>query len=486
MQKYFEKLTWIFWLALVAVLPITSMPLVAKLFHSSAVAPASLLFLLPLLLLWIPVYVWRKGTFPFQTRIALAFFIAAIISTALSFFLNLPAYKGQGLRGSVFEGLATLVIGILFYLVFTVLPNSHEKLNATLRALNWGGAVMICWTILVQGITMLSPDDTPNYLRVVQHLFSTTTFFGSRAVGFASEPSWLAHLVNLVYLPYWLAATLTHFSAHKIQFKKITFENVLLLGGIGTLFVSFSRAGWAAFMLVLAYLFIRLNIWLVKKISGRWKSQQTKIVITILFVIVLIALYIAFAAGALYVFSKFDPRMASVFSLQTLRQEGFTQYANMLQFGERITYWQTGWRIFNLYPIFGVGVGNAGFYFQKLLPDDAWQLTEVRSLVYHSTNLINIKSLWMRLLAETGIVGFSFFVVLLLASLYTARMLVKSKNKTSRTIGWMGICMLIAFLIEGFSVDSFALPYYWFTQGLVAAAWRWDNGEKERTENGPV
>ncbi|MEA5079006.1 MAG: O-antigen ligase family protein [Anaerolineaceae bacterium] len=486
MQKSFEKVTWVLWLALVAVLPITSMPLVAKLFHSSAVAPASLLFLVPLLLLWIPVYVWRKGTFPFQTWIALAFFFSAIISTALSFFLNLPAYKGQGLRGSVFEGLATLVIGLLFYLVFTVLPNSHEKLNATLRAINWGGAVMVGWTILVQVITMLSPDDTPHYLRVVQHLISTTTFFGSRAVGFASEPSWLAHLVNLVYLPYWLAATLTRFSAHKVQFKKITFENVLLLGGVATLFVSFSRAGWAAFMLVLAYLFIRLNVWLVKKLSACWKSPQTKALITALFIFVLIAAYIAFAAGALYVFSKFDPRMASVFSLQTLREQGFTQYANMLQFGERITYWQTGWRIFNQYPLFGVGVGNAGFYFQKLLPDEAWQLTEVRSLVYHSTNLINIKSLWVRLLAETGVVGFAFFVVFLLASLYTARVLIISKNKTKQTIGWMGICMLIAFLIEGFSVDSFALPYYWFTLGLVAAAWRWDNVEKETTQHGSI
>jgi hypothetical protein len=33
--------------------------------------------------------------------------------------------------------------------------------------------------------------------------------------------------------------------------------------------------------------------------------------------------------------------------------------------------------------------------------------------------------------------------------------------------------MLITFILEEFSVDSFALPYYWFTLGLVAAASRW-------------
>ncbi len=477
MQKLFEKSTWFVWLVLVAVLPITSMPLVAKLFHSSSVAPAALLFLVILLVAWLPVYLWQKGTFPFQTKVALAFFSAALISSVAGFFLALPAYKDQGLLGSVIEGVATLVIGILFYLVFTIMPNSHEKLKATLRALNWGGAVMILWTVVVQVLTMLSPDDTPNYLRVVQHIFSTTTFFGSRAVGFASEPSWLAHLVNLLYLPYWLSATMTRFTAHRITFKKITFENVLLLGGIGTLLVSFSRAGWAAFMLVLAFLFVRLNIWLIKKISRRWTSRQTRVLFTVGFVILLIALYVLIAAGALFAFSKFDPRMAEVFSLTTLREQGITQYANMLQFGERITYWQTGWRIFNLHPIFGVGLGNAGFYFQQLLPDAAWQLTEVRALVYHSTNLINIKSFWVRLLAETGIVGFSFFMVFLVVNLFTARVLIRSGNKLRQTIGWMGICMLIALLIEGFSVDSFALPYIWFTLGMVAAAWRWDTLE---------
>jgi hypothetical protein len=54
----------------------------------------------------------------------------------------------------------------------------------------------------------------------------------------------------------------------------------------------------------------------------------------------------------------------------------------------------------------------------------------------------------------------------------SATALIKTQDATMRTIGWMGIIMLIAFTIEGFSVDSFALPYYWFTLGLVAATWK--------------
>jgi hypothetical protein len=37
----------------------------------------------------------------------------------------------------------------------------------------------------------------------------------------------------------------------------------------------------------------------------------------------------------------------------------------------------------------------------------------------------------------------------------------------------MGWLMWIAFIFEEVSGDSFALPYYWFTLGLLAAAFRW-------------
>lgn len=473
MEKLYQKVTWALWLALVATLPITSMPIVAKLLHSSAVAPASLLFLLALIFLWLPVYLWKKGTFPFQTKLILAFFFVALISVGISFFLEQPAYKDQGLRSSVLEGVATLSIGVLFYLISTVLPSNHERLKGTLQALNWGGAVMILWTLLVQLLTQILPGDTPQSLRVIQQLFSTTTFFGSRAVGFASEPSWLAHMVNLVYLPYWLSASITKFSAHRFQLRKITFENVLLVGGVGTLFVTFSRAGWVAFMLVLAFLFIRLNVWLISKVSLRWRSRQSKVILTIGLVFVMILVYLLITTGALYAFSKLDSRMAEVFSIETLKAGGLSKYADILQFGERVTYWQTGWRIFNEHPILGVGVGNAGYYFLNLLPDNAWQLSEVRSLIYHSTNLLNIKSLWIRILAETGIIGFSFFFVFLVISLFTSQKLTHSSINLVQSIGWMGIYMLIALVIEEFSVDSFALPYLWFTLGLVAATWRW-------------
>ncbi|MHC1740746.1 MAG: O-antigen ligase family protein [Anaerolineaceae bacterium] len=478
MSRIFEKITWIFWIGLVVTLPITSMPIVAKLVHSSAVAPTSLIFLILLCFTWLPFYLFKKGTFPVQAKAVLCFLIVGFVSTGASFFLDTPAYKNETLLSNIVSGLVTLCMGVLFYLLSTVLPRDNEKIRKTLLAINWGGGIMLVWDILVSIITFLSPNDTPQYLRAVQHLFSTTTFFGIRSVGFAAEPSWLAHILNMVYLPYWLAATVSQFTAHKKKLGKITLENVLLFVGFLVLFKTLSRAGLGSFILALGVFFVKFNIWAIKRIGQRWSSGTSRNLVTTLVAFAVVGIYVGGTIGCVFLLSKIDPRMEKVFSLKIIKEEGIAKYADTLQFGERFTYWQAGWRTFNAYPLLGVGVGNAGFYFSQMLPDGAWNLTEVRNFIYRTPGLLNVKSMWSRVLAETGIVGFSFFLLILVFTGITASQLTHSSNLQKKAIGWMGICMLVSFIIEGFSVDSFALPYLWFTLGLVAATWRWTKTEK--------
>jgi hypothetical protein len=38
------------------------------------------------------------------------------------------------------------------------------------------------------------------------------------------------------------------------------------------------------------------------------------------------------------------------------------------------------------------------------------------------------------------------------------------------TVGLAGMFVLVGLLTEGFSVDTFGLPYYWVALGLVAGA----------------
>jgi hypothetical protein len=84
--------------------------------------------------------------------------------------------------------------------------------------------------------------------------------------------------------------------------------------------------------------------------------------------------------------------------------------------------------------------------------------------------LPNIKSMWLRVMAETGLAGFSCFLAGYALLWRAGHRLTRHSLISLRAMGWMGIFVLIAFLAEGFSIDSFALPYLWFSLGLLIAA----------------
>jgi hypothetical protein len=480
--EYWEKICYWLWIGLVIALPISSFPFFAKVLHTSSVAPAAGIFVLLLAIIWLPVYVLKKGIFPFQVKPFLFFTLFCILTIALAFFRKAPYYPGSSVIPNSIEALATLGMGFLFFLISTSLPRDTKAICTTLRVLNWSGAAMLGWS-LIQFIIWLPANDFPQWMRDIQGIFSTTVLFDKRTTGFASEPSWLAHMLNLVYLPYWLAATIKRFSVHKVKLWILTAENVLLFLGIIVLFLTFSRGGLVAFMLVLAFLFIRLNVKFVRWIVTKWKLKRTTL-IGVSIGLIMMALYVGVGIAGLFVLSKIDPRMETVFQFSSSEDNAIVKYVDNLQFGERVAYWQTGWNLFNDYPIAGVGLNFSGAYFPQYLPAYAWQLSETRELLFRTENLLNIKNLWTRLLGETGLIGISLFLAALFVILMTAIDMTKGKDKQRTAVGWMGILMLIALIGEGFSVDSLALPYYWFTLGLVTATWRWNQSNGSEKKNG--
>lgn len=477
-SRLIDRLTWILWALVVVALPFTSVPLVSKLIRSSAVAPGSLLFVIPLAVIAFPLMIKRKQTVPFQSKPALYFFLFVFLTIFMAFFRNVPDYKDQTIPSVAIEGIATSGLGLLFLLVFMSIPNNRQKIDQTLRILNWTGLVSLVWSIIT-GVVPLEMKALRHIIGVVQDYTTTTKLFEGRMTGFAAEPSWLAHMLNLVFLAYWLAATINKTSVHKFRLWKFSFENLLLMGGIVVLIGTLSRGGLAAFMLVVAFLFLLVNIRFVRRLASKWDVKR-RVWGAMLLSLGLVIAYLGLLVLGLYGLSKVDPRMENVFQFNSTVENPLIKYADELQFGERVLYWQTGWNIFNDHPIFGVGVGFSGFYFPDHFPDSAWGLVETRRLLYQSPNLMNIKNFWVRLLAETGIVGFALFMAFLIVIAITSVELIRSKTAMRRTLGYMGAFALIALILEEFSVDSFVLPYIWFTLGLVAAAWRWyypDSGE---------
>ncbi|MCJ7625815.1 MAG: O-antigen ligase family protein [Anaerolineaceae bacterium] len=459
---------WGLWAALFFLLPITSIPLVTRLIGGTMVAPPSMLVLLLLIIVWFVPYLLRRGALPALSTPLLGFFAVAVIACARAVFLPVPPFRDATVVRNIIEGIVTLGIGIVFYLLTAIWAADKKRFTAILRWINWSGILIIIWSF-IQAVTWQLNTSWPDWIRAIHELFSTGTLFRARVVGFTFEPSWLAHQLNVLYLPFWLASTVTRKSAHSWNFRGISLENILLVCGAALLFLSKSRLGLLAFLLALAYLVVKfsLNItrWLQNKVDGQWR--KILVAAAFYFLILLIGVSILFGTG--YWMSKTDFRMRALFDLETLRTKSFIEYAEPLSFSARIIYWQTGWDIFGQYPFLGVGLGNAGFYFTEKLDSFGWGLIEIRDYMYRFPSIPNIKSMWVRILAETGIVGFAFWIVWIFLMLQTARLLYRQKNALLRTCGLAGTLALIAFLLEGFSIDSFAMPYIWITLGLINA-----------------
>jgi O-antigen ligase len=213
---------------------------------------------------------------------------------------------------------------------------------------------------------------------------------------------------------------------------------------------------------------MKLVKWIFKRLDkqGRLKGRLLAAGVSIL----LILSYLAAATGVAYVMSRIDPRMKDLFKPNFWQQGTALVLANQLQFGERVVYWQAGWEVFNRYPVLGVGPGNAGFFFSQTIPSFGWKLIEVRQLMYRAGEIPNSKNLWVRLLAENGIIGLALFLSFAAAILQSCRYLMDNISSIAKTIGLMGLFVLIGLLVEGFSIDSFAFPYYWISFGLVSSA----------------
>lgn len=464
--------------ATLVLLPFTSLPLLSRIMGGTQVAPPSILFIFILTVGWLPVYFLRGGKLPAEMTPFLGFVVAALVASAVGFFLRLPPYKGYTVSLAERDALITLGIGVATYLVISLWHRQASQFRWTLQLVDISGMIILAWSLVQLGVILLRGGQYPTLMVRIQAYLSARTLldvgFRTRVGGFTFEPSWLAHQLNVVFLPYWLAATLTGYTAMK-KFLRLSLENILLVVGAIIMFFSLSRIGLVAFLLTLTFAFYRLNIYGVRWLQGHFQKQLASLRwhlaqwVQVPLVLAIFAIYLGAIVAFIFLLGHFDHRIASLLSLQRL-PTNLENFAVQGDFAERVVYWSNGWSVFTHYPFLGVGLGNSGFFFLQYLNGVGYHLNEIMTLVNQSAVLPNIKSFWVRLLAETGLVGFSLFVVWQYGLWQAGTFLRTNRSLLLRTLGWMGAFAVIAFLAEGFSIDSFALPYLWVAMGILTAA----------------
>lgn len=315
--------------------------------------------------------------------------------------------------------------------------------------------------------------------------------------GFAYEPSWMANQLNLLYFPLWLGMLVYWESIYKKRLFGIPFEALLLFAGVVAIFLGRSRIGLLGFLCITGFLAVRFafkvsttaNKRLQKIISmcfpryGKWVG----LFLTFCLWVLIVSLFLGLAVSAIYLAGQLDWRLQRLFRqdvLKTLaanlRNVFSYQVSRALKFAERTAYWTAGFRVFEEHPLMGVGLGNSGFFFLDYIPSYGWRAPEVvQAIRTNSFTFPNPKNLWIRLLAETGIVGFTLFIVWLLVVLMRILQLMSHSDRQYKMLGLVGVLSMIAFVVEGFSVDTFALPYIWVLLGLVSAAARISRSNSE-------
>jgi O-antigen ligase len=191
-------------------------------------------------------------------------------------------------------------------------------------------------------------------------------------------------------------------------------------------------------------------------------STKTKIYsVGIRFIIILLAVALVFGSITFLAGQKYVSR------LWTVNANSISDYFVKTSAGGRFTYLWAEWQLFVAHPVLGTGLGSSGLYLYQYFPD--WALYNNPEITQHlsptSSLYPNSKNLYLRLLAETGIIGFSIFMAFLSGILAKiGYFLLRPQYKLA---GIAGLFSFVAVVTYYLMQDSFAMAELWINFGIL-------------------
>ncbi len=472
-----NKISRLCWILFLVSLPVTSFPYFpGNIGGGTLVRP---LAIYPLIILLVLVILPRLLGKPLPKTL-LSFFpfvVVALISTIVASLQGIEALQGVSATARAFRALVTLGVGGAIYLLVTLWPENDDDLRMSLRWLYFGFSLALFWGTLQTIYVIYFLPRWFDLVSAAQKYISIRKLFTNRVSGLTYEPNWFADQISFLLLPWLLAAVLSGYTVFRWRWRWVTIELLLLGWALGILPFTFSRAGLLVmiFLIVIGILFFRSKTRTVaQEGKSKWKIPWRSILAGLILVSVLAALI--FFAGSR---NDFFARIWEYWE-RAPDQGGYVRYLinyfEYLGFGARFAYMETAYNIYDQNPLLGVGLGNYVFYFNENLPyRPLATVPEVLRLVIPESaggRLITPKNLFIRVMAETGILGLSTFVAFIMAILGSALYLWFSPHREVKFWGIGGLLGLSAFGLVAFSFDSFAIPNMWVVFGLITAAMR--------------
>ncbi len=465
-----EKYSRWLWAAVLFTLPVTSFRFFPFLGDSTQVRPLALYplaLLMPILL----VRLWRReirNPIPGTLVLWGAFLIAALLASALGA-LNAPLeLRGSDYFDRVIRAWMTVVIGLLFFLAAIWMNRDEADARFSAKWLLLGLCLHILWS-LVQAVSFYTPYLPRQTLREWQTSFSMRVPTKNRRFsGLAFEPGWLAGQIATIYMPWLVAALLTRTRLFRVRWA----EPALFLAALLLLFFTFSRGGilyFAVAALVTAWIgrgdFLhRIREWFASafhKSDRPAKERRRDIAVRVTLLVVLAAIL---AGSGIFLVRKryFNKLFTGIEKADTLEEYIVYNYA-----GGRAAY---AWSAMDVYaddPWTGAGLGASGLTMYNNLPDfSKTTLFEIaRQLAPDSHSIPNPKSMFVRVLAETGLIGLALFLAFQFSMLADMRALFRSN--APRFFGLAGLFTWITVFLYNVTQDSLATPNLWINLGIL-------------------
>jgi O-antigen ligase len=473
-----EKLVRFLWAATLFTLPVTSFRWFPFLGESTYVRPLAF-FPLALLIPLLMVQAWqgRRTLWWGGSSIALGAFALAVLTATVFGVLHDPIpLRGQTYLGRAVRALGTLFIGIVFFVCAVWMNRNEHDLKFTVKWMLAGLCLDLAWSGL-QAVTFYTGLLEKEMVTHWQLMFSMRELVRTNRIsGLAYEPAWLAAQLSMLYLPWLMAALLTR--TRLTQGKCL--EPILLALSLLVLLATYSRsgilttlaAGGLTFMLAGRQSMHAAWDWFIRGFRHGAPAWLVRVG--------MIAAVVGALAGALYFLGQKDYFRR----LWEIDAENLGEYIIDINAGARGAYSVGALAAFEEHPWMGVGLGASGFYIYRNLPD--WALTTVseiaRQLNPQSRLYPNPKNMYVRLLAETGLIGSVLYLAFLLSLLGDALLALRRPEAWARFAGVAGLFTWLAIAFYNFTQDSLATPNLWILPGILAGlsqVWPFNSPNKE-------
>jgi O-antigen ligase len=196
--------------------------------------------------------------------------------------------------------------------------------------------------------------------------------------------------------------------------------------------------------------------------SDRPAAERRRDIAVRVTLLIVVAAILA-GSGVLLVRKRYFNKLFSTLE----KADSLEEYIVFNYAGGRAAYAWSALGSFRDDPWTGSGLGASGLTMYNNLPDfSKTTLFEIaRQLAPNSRSIPNPKSMPIRVLAETGMIGLALFLAFYFSALGDMRALFRSN--AARFFGLAGIFTWIAVFLYNMTQDSLATPNLWINLGIL-------------------